>query len=230
MAHLRAGAGPAGSGEASRDLSFPGQPGARRSRIRGAGAVRADHRCARRSAGQGGDGRMVGTRRAGGRVGRLWAVHDRLRRYGRAVCRPAGAPPAAGRPDRLFRTRAAIAYQLPFGGPFGPADEGDAGGHRCVVDAVARPVSRFIWRRGVARDPVAAVALPQLGPGPGADRGVHHFRDAHGPGDQQDRDPARHRGAPLFQPRRTGVRCTRQRRAGAGLRPCRVRKCPTCAT
>src|ERR1700731_3744435 len=64
-------------------------------------------------------------------------VHHWLRRRGGIARRPAGAPPASGGADQLFRAHHAVAADLPYRHPFRPPDEGDAERHRLVVAAVA---------------------------------------------------------------------------------------------
>ena len=106
------------------------QPAIGRRAIRRAGAVRQDRRRALRKAAD----RSVwihefGLAAARG-LGGVRPVHDRLQRLGRAACRPAGAPPAPGGADELFRAHHAIAADLPHRHPFRPPDEGDAERHR----------------------------------------------------------------------------------------------------
>src|ERR1700676_2267722 len=60
------------------------------------------------------------------------------------LCGAAGAPPAPGGVDQLFRAHHAIAAGLPHRHSFRPPDEGDAERHRLLMAALARlPSSAF---------------------------------------------------------------------------------------
>ena len=88
-----------------------------------------------------------------------------VQRAGRAPRRQAGAPPAPGGADRLFRAHHATAADLPYRHPFRPADEGDAERHRLAVAALARILPRAFCRDPVAGGAAAAGALHQLAAG-----------------------------------------------------------------
>src|SRR5215211_8156186 len=90
------------------------------------------------------------------RMGSLRYFRDRRRHGGRALCRPSLASSAPGGADRLFRTRAAAAALLSRHDSFGPADEGDAAGHRRAVVALARLLPRALLDRHVAGRAAAA--------------------------------------------------------------------------
>ena len=146
-----------------------------------------------------------------------------LQRRGGAARRQAGAPPAPGGADRLFRTHHAAAADLPHRHPFRAADEGDAERHRFAVAALARILPRAFCRDHVAGGAAAAVALHQLAAGDPvvpAVRGVHGAD--HAGGAQDLRHAERGRGA-LLGPLRARLRRARQRRAGAELRAHRRR-------
>ena len=151
------------------------QPAAGRRAIRRTGAVRPHRRRSLRCAVRQPAGIVVGLAPAGG-LGGVRPVHDPVQRRGRAARRPAGASPAPGGDDELFRAHPAIAADLPHRHPFRPADEGDAERHRLVVAAVARIFPRAFRRDHVAGGAAAAGALHQLAaghPAVRAVRGVH---------------------------------------------------------
>ena len=140
------------------------QSAAGRRAIRRAGAVRQDRRRALRQAADRAAGLELGLAAAGG-LGGVRPVHHRLQRAGRAPCRQAGAPPAPGGADRLFRAHHATAADLPHRHPFRPADEGDAERHRRAVAALARILPRAFCRDPVAGGAAAAGVLHQLAAG-----------------------------------------------------------------
>ncbi len=118
---------------------------------------------------------------AAGDLGGIRPVHHRRRRRGRAARRPAGAPPAPGGADELFRAHPAIAPDLSYGHPFRPADEGDAERHRRAVAALARIFPRAFRGDPVGGGAAAAVDLHQLAardPSVPAVLGVHGADDA----------------------------------------------------
>ena len=114
-------------------------------------------------------GRLVGPVAAADRLGRLRPFHHPSRHAGRALCRPAGAPPPPGGADRLFRARAAIAARLSRRRPFRPADEDHAAGHRRAVGVLARFFPRASGGLRVAAHSCAAGAFHQLAAGDPAD-------------------------------------------------------------
>ena len=167
-------------------------------------------------------GVFVGLAAAGG-MGGVRPVYHPVQRRGRAACRPAGAPPASGGADQLFRAHHAIAADLPHRHPFRPPDEGDAERHRRAVAAVARIFPRAFRRDHVAGGAAAAGALHQLAagdPAVPAVRGVHGAD--HAGGAQDLRHAERGRGA-LQRSVRARLRRARQCRAGAELRADRGR-------
>ena len=142
---------------------------------------------------------------------------------GRAPCRQAGAPPAPGGADRLFRAHHAAAADLPHRHPFRPADEGDAERHRLAVAALARILPRAFCRDHVAGGAAAAGALHQLAAGDPAVRAVRGVHGADHAGGAQDlRHAERGRGA-LQRSLRARLRRARQCRAGAEFRADRCR-------
>ena len=185
--------------------------------IRRAGAVRQDRRRALRQAADRTAGVELGLA-AARRLGGVRPVHDPLQRGGRAQRRQAGAPPAPGGADGLFRTHHAAAADLPLRHPFGPADEGDAERHRCAVAALARLLPRAFCRDPVAGRAAAARALHQLAAGDPLVRAVRGVHGADHAGGAQDlRHAERGRGA-LQRSFGARVRRARQCRAGAELR------------
>ena len=100
-----------------------------------AGAVRPHHRHAGEGAGGLGGAEHRRPDAADGRLGRLRAVHHRMQRAGRAACRPARAPPQAGRAHDVFRAPAAASALVPRRHPFGPAAESDAHRRRRALGA-----------------------------------------------------------------------------------------------
>ena len=157
------------------------------------------------------------------RPGRRSACSPSVQRRGRAARRPAGAPPAPGGADELFRAHHAIAADLPHRHPFRPPDEGDAERHRRAVAAVARIFPRAFRRDHVAGGAAAAGALHQLAAGDPAVRAVRGVHGADHAGGAQDlRHAERGRGA-LQRSVRARLRRARQCRAGAELRAHRCR-------
>ena len=156
-------------------------------------------------------------------LGRLRAVHHRLRRVRRAACRPAVASPAAGGADRLFRARDAIAARLSRRLAFRTADEGDAHRHRFALGPVAVLLPREFRGRRFAVRAAAAVAVSELAAGAAADRAVRGVHAAHDLRAAQDRRDAGLGREILFRSRRTRLRRARQCGAGAELRARRSR-------
>ena len=154
---------------------------------------------------------------AAGGVGRVRPVHHFVRRGRGAERRQAGASPAPGGADQLFRAHHAAAADLPHRHPFRPADEGDAERHRFAVAAVAGIFPRAFCRDHVAGRAAAAGVLHQLaacGPAVRSLRRVH--RADHAGGAQDLRHAERGRGA-LQRPVGARLRRARQCRAGAEL-------------
>ena len=166
------------------------QRSARGRTVRGTGPVRLDHRCADEQ--PGGRHTRYGLERrlaAAGRLGWVRPVHHRLRRVRRLACRPAGAPTAPGGPDQLFRSHPAAAADLPHRRAFGPADEGDAAGHRRALAHLARLLPRALRLARLADRAAAAIALPELAAG---DPAVHAVRRVHGADDHRRAQDPRH--------------------------------------
>ena len=156
-------------------------------------------------------------------LGRVRPVHDPVQRRGRAARRPAGASPASGGADELFRTYHATAAHLPHRHPFGAADEGDDQRHRCAVAAVARIFPRAFRRDPVAGRAAAAGVLHQLAAG---DPVVRALRGVHRPDDDGGAQDLRHAERRRDLLRRSFGACfrrARQCRAGAELRARRCR-------
>ncbi|MBA7469216.1 hypothetical protein ES707_04482 [subsurface metagenome] len=199
------------------------QPPSRGRPVRRAGAVRQDHR---RDVGQAGDDGVVRHRLAMAAVGGLGGVrpvHHRLQRGGGAERRQAGASPAPGGADRLFRTHHAAAADLPHRHPFRHADEDDAERHRRAVAAMARLLPRAFCRDPVGGGATAAVALHQLATGDPAVRALRHLHGSHHAGGAQDLWHADGGRGAIQRPLRARVRRAWQCGSGAELRTHRFR-------
>src|ERR1700674_2817111 len=86
-----------------------------------------------------------------------------LRHAGRSLRRSARTLPAGGRAQLFLLAYPAAAAGLSRRYPFGPPDEGDAAGHRCIVGAVAEPILLLNDGSAAAR-PVDVKGMCTTGP------------------------------------------------------------------